>query len=184
MEIIENAKRDNMNFEQKFEAATEFLQSDSLNSVMAALEDQYVRNNEGQSEGESLLLSKIKLMLSKVQSNKLTLTDKEKKMSAAQIQKMLEDQTKKNISMISADFIRSSGVNKNLSEVYNQLQESRKGPPLIPQQMDFKETAFEEFEQEITEKFNDMQYVSGLKVLGRLKSKPEKTDREIQCSEQ
>lgn len=48
--------------------------------------------------------------------------------------------------MISADFIKCSGANKNLAEVYNHLLDVRKGPSLIPQQADFNENAFEEFE--------------------------------------
>ena len=58
--------------------------------------------------------------------------------------------------MISADFIKSSGVNKNLTDVYSQLLDARKGPSLMPTQIEVGENAFEEFQKEITHKFSDM----------------------------
>ena len=47
--------------------------------------------------------------------------------------------------MISADVIKSSGVNKNLADVYSQLLDARKGPSLMPTQIEVGDNAFEEF---------------------------------------
>ena len=50
MQIISQAKKDNATFEQKFKAAHDFLNSETLKNIMDALEQQYPSQklNEGQ----------------------------------------------------------------------------------------------------------------------------------------
>ena len=49
-------------------------------------------------------------------------------------------------------------------------------------QVELREEAFEQFQEEFTKKIGEFQYTSGRKVLERLTKDPEKKDKQVQVS--
>lgn len=122
MEIIEEAKINDVSFREKFKAAHEFLSSETLKSMMSALERRHYKN---MSSEELEIQFRINEMLDKVKArpNDLDFETQTKmdELNKAKIEEILSEKTQNNINNISSDFIGFSGVNKQLDEVFKKL---------------------------------------------------------------
>ena len=59
---------------------------------------------------------------------------------------------------------------------------TRVGPTHMSSQVEIREAAFGQFQEEITEKISNLQYTSGRKVLERHTKNPKQKDKKIQCA--